>query len=169
MVKELIIENAEFFYRNFSGMPTALNPDGDYKVGVRIDGRRAKKLRSEGWNVKVAKNNKGKNLWMLPVRIELHDDGALSKAKLTTIGRILIQGNSESYPITEFNAGFLDYAEIKSAKVRILGWEYKRRDGTKTLVAYLRDCDVIVSNKISASRFYSLYNGRKARIAQLGK
>lgn len=169
MSKELVIENAEFFYRNFSGMPTALNPDGDYRVGVRIDGRRAKKLRSEGWNIKVAKNNKGKNLWILPVRIELHADNAFGKAKLNTIGRIMIQGTSESYPITEFNAGFLDYAEIKSARVRIIGWEYKKRDGEKILVAYLRECHVIVSNKISTSRFYSLYNGRQVQISKYGK
>ena len=168
MTKELVIENAEFFYRNFSGMPTALNPDGDYRVGVRIDGRRAKKLRSEGWNIKEAKN-KGKKLWMLPVKIELHADSVLDKAKLNTTGSIMIQGHDVSYPITEFNAGFLDYAEIKSAKVRIIGWEYKRKDGEKILVAYLRNCYVIVNNKMDTLRFYSLYNGRKARIASIGK
>lgn len=48
----LVIKDAEMYFKNFRGRELAFNPAGKRTFCVRIDGRKAKKLRKDGWAIK---------------------------------------------------------------------------------------------------------------------
>jgi hypothetical protein len=53
--KNLTIENAKIFWKNFSGRGSTFNAEGSRNFCVEIDKEDAKELKADGWNVKYSK------------------------------------------------------------------------------------------------------------------
>lgn len=51
----LTIENAEIFWKNFSGRGSQFNAEGSRNFCVNIDPENAEALKADGWNVKYSK------------------------------------------------------------------------------------------------------------------
>lgn len=74
----LQIDDARIIYRNFSGVGSKFNREGDRNFAVIIpDHEMAEELTKEGWNVKVKppRNDDDEPFMYLPVKIKFNDRG----------------------------------------------------------------------------------------------
>ena len=54
-ISEIVIRDAKFYFKNFSGAPGTYNDPGDRNFGVYIGEELAEELADAGWNVKYTK------------------------------------------------------------------------------------------------------------------
>ena len=126
----LQIDDAHIIYRNFSGVGSKFNREGDRNFAVYIaDEDVANELRDRGWNVKIKPPREdGDDPFMfLPVKIKFNDRGP---------SVYLVTGNKKT-PLNENTVSCLDDIDILSVDldIRPYDWEVNNKTGR---TAYLQ-------------------------------
>ena len=126
----LQIDDASIIYRNFAGVGSKFNREGDRNFAVRIpDTELADKLVEEGWNVKIKDPKEEGDLpfMFLPVKIKFNDRGPVVYLKT---GRNMVKLDEESISC-------LDNIDILGVDldIRPYDWEVNGKTGR---TAYLQ-------------------------------
>ena len=126
----LQIDDARIIYRNFSGVGSKFNREGDRNFAVYIDDEDiANELRDRGWNVKIKPPREdGDDPFMfLPVKIKFNDRGP---------SVYLVTGNKKT-PLNENTVSCLDDIDILSVDldIRPYDWDVNGKTGR---TAYLQ-------------------------------
>lgn len=126
----LQIDDARIIYRNFSGVGSKFNREGDRNFAVYIpDEDMANELKERGWNVKIKPPREdGDDPFMfLPVKIKFNDRGP---------SVYLVTGNKKT-PLNDNTISCLDDIDILSVDldIRPYDWEVNNKTGR---TAYLQ-------------------------------
>ena len=126
----LQIDDARIIYRNFSGVGSKFNREGDRNFAVYIpDEDMAEELKERGWNVKIKPPREdGDDPFMfLPVKIKFNDRGP---------SVYLVTGNKKT-PLNENTVSCLDDIDILSVDldIRPYDWDVNGKTGR---TAYLQ-------------------------------
>jgi len=126
----LQIDDARIIYRNFSGVGSKFNREGDRNFAIYIgDEDVANELRDRGWNVKIKPPREdGDDPFMfLPVKIKFNDRGP---------SVYLVTGNKKT-PLNENTVSCLDDIDILSVDldIRPYDWDVNGKTGR---TAYLQ-------------------------------
>ena len=141
----LQIDDASIIYRNFAGVGSKFNREGDRNFAVRIpDTELADKLVEEGWNVKIKDPKEEGNLpfMFLPVKIKFNDRGPVVYLKT---GRNMVKLDEESISC-------LDNIDILGVDldIRPYDWEVNGKTGR---TAYLQSICVTQDIDRFAARY----------------
>ena len=126
----LQIDDARIIYRNFSGVGSKFNREGDRNFAIYIsDEDMAEELKERGWNVKIKPPREdGDDPFMfLPVKIKFNDRGP---------SVYLVTGNKKT-PLNENTVSCLDDIDILSVDldIRPYDWDVNGKTGR---TAYLQ-------------------------------
>ena len=119
----LQIDDARIIYRNFSGVGSKFNREGDRNFAVYIpDEDMANELKERGWNVKIKPPREdGDDPFMfLPVKIKFNDRGP---------SVYLVTGNKKT-PLNENTVSCLDDIDILSVDLDIRPYDWEVNDKT---------------------------------------
>lgn len=141
----LQIDDASIIYRNFAGVGSKFNREGDRNFAVRIpDTELADKLVEEGWNVKIKDPKEEGDLpfMFLPVKIKFNDRGPVIYLKT---GRNMVKLDEESISC-------LDNIDILGVDldIRPYDWEVNGKTGR---TAYLQSICVTQDVDRFAARY----------------
>ena len=141
----LQIGDASIIYRNFAGVGSKFNREGDRNFAVRIpDTELADKLVEEGWNVKIKDPKEEGDLpfMFLPVKIKFNDRGPVVYLKT---GRNMVKLDEESISC-------LDNIDILGVDldIRPYDWEVNGKTGR---TAYLQSICVTQDIDRFAARY----------------
>ena len=141
----LQIDDASIIYRNFAGVGSKFNREGDRNFAVRIpDTELADKLVEEGWNVKITDPKEEGDLpfMFLPVKIKFNDRGPVVYLKT---GRNMVKLDEESISC-------LDNIDILGVDldIRPYDWEVNGKTGR---TAYLQSICVTQDVDRFAARY----------------
>ena len=126
----LQIDDARIIYRNFSGVGSKFNREGDRNFAIYIpDEDMANELKERGWNVKIKPPREdGDDPFMfLPVKIKFNDRGP---------SVYLVTGNKKT-PLNENTVSCLDDIDILSVDLDIRPYDWEVNDKTGR-TAYLQ-------------------------------
>lgn len=126
----LQIDDARIIYRNFSGVGSKFNREGDRNFAVYIpDEDMANELKERGWNVKIKPPREdGDDPFMfLPVKIKFND-------RRPSV--YLVTGNKKT-PLNENTVSCLDDIDILSVDLDIRPYDWEVNDKTGR-TAYLQ-------------------------------
>ena len=126
----LQIDDARIIYRNFSGVGSKFNREGDRNFAVYIpDEDMANELKERGWNVKIKPPREdGDDPFMfLPVKIKFNDRGP----------SVYLVTRNKKTPLNENTVSCLDDIDILSVDldIRPYDWEVNNKTGR---TAYLQ-------------------------------
>ena len=141
----LQIDDASIIYRNFAGVGSKFNREGDRNFAVHIpDTELADKLVEEGWNVKIKDPKEEGDLpfMFLPVKIKFNDRGPVVYLKT---GRKMVKLDEESISC-------LDNIDILGVDldIRPYDWEVNGKTGR---TAYLQSICVTQDIDRFAARY----------------
>lgn len=141
----LQIDDARIIYRNFSGIASKFNREGDRNFAVVIPNQEiADALIEEGWNVKIKPpREEGDSPFIyLPVKIKFNDRGP----------SVYLQTGDAVNKLHEDTVDCLDKIDISNVNldVRPYDWEVNGKTGR---TAYLQSLQVIQEVDRFASRF----------------
>lgn len=141
----LQIDDARIIYRNFSGVASKFNREGDRNFAVVIPKQEiADALIEEGWNVKIKPpREEGDSPFIyLPVKIKFNDRGP----------SVYLQTGDAVNKLNEDTVDCLDKIDISNVNldVRPYDWEVNGKTGR---TAYLQSLQVIQEVDRFASRF----------------
>jgi hypothetical protein len=126
--KNLTVENAKIRFRNFSGKEGRFNPAGQRNFCVFLDTPIAKKLESDGWNIR----------WLTPRDPEDEKQGYIqvSVSYKNMPPKIVMISNKSQTTLDENSVNVLDWAEIHYVDliIRPYNWEVNNKTGTKAYV-----------------------------------
>lgn len=130
----LQIDDARIIYRNFAGVGSKFNREGDRNFAVVIpDQELADHLVAEGWNVKIKppREDGDEPFMFLPVKVKFNDRGP---------NCYLISGRNQR-KLTEEMIDLLDDVDIRSVDLdlRPYDWEVNGKAGR---TAYLQSIEV---------------------------
>lgn len=133
----LEIEDARIIFRNFSGVGSKFNREGDRNFAVIIPTEEIKdKLVEAGWNVKIRppRDVDDSPFMYLPVKIKYNENGRGPAA-------YVVSGNKPTR-LNEDTIGMLDEIDIASVNMdlRPYDWEVNGKVGRS---AYLQSIEVI--------------------------
>ncbi len=157
--KNMVIENAQIQFRNFSGKEGNFNPEGNRNFCVFLDSNIANDMKEDGWNVK----------WLNP-RDEGDDPQAYLQVtvKFTNIPPkiVLVTSRGKSI-INEDEVKLLDTAEIERADMTITPykWEVNGKSGVK---AYLKTLYVTIAEDEFESRYSNVPDSMVGSIGGCG-
>ena len=131
----LQIEDARIIYRNFAGIGSKYNREGDRNFAVIIPNQEiADELIADGWAVKIKppKDDDDSPFMYLPVKVKFNNRGPAAYVK---------SGNSVQR-LNEDTIGMLDEIDIQSVDMdlRAYDWEVNGKTGRS---AYLQAINVI--------------------------
>lgn len=131
----LQIEDARIIYRNFSGVATKYNREGDRNFAVIIPNQEiCDQLIEEGWNVKIKppRDEDESSFMYLPVKVKFNNRGP---------GVYVVSGKNVQ-KLTEETIDMLDEIDISSVDMDLRGydWEVNGKTGRS---AYLQAINVI--------------------------
>lgn len=141
----LQIDDARIVYRNFSGMGSKFNREGDRNFAVVIPDRElADALVNEGWNVKIKppRDEDEAPFMYLPVKIKFNDRGP----------NVYLVTGDKMNRLDEHNVSLLDDVDIRSVDLdlRPYDWEVNGKSGR---TAYLQSIHVTQEIDRFAARY----------------
>ena len=131
----LQIEDARIIYRNFAGIGSKYNRDGDRNFAVIIPNQEiADELIADGWAVKIKppRDEDESPFMYLPVKVKFNNRGPAAYVK---------SGNSVQR-LNEETIGMLDEIDIQSVDMDLRGYDWEVND-KKGKSAYLQAINVI--------------------------
>lgn len=120
VTKNIEIENAHIFFKNFSGAPTQFNPNGgkrDFCVAIP-DADMAQKMRDDGWNIRVLAPREEGDTPLNYLRVNVGFEGRVPP-------HILMIANGTQTMLDESDVGNLDAADIKNVDLIIRPYNWK--------------------------------------------
>ena len=126
----LQIDDARIIHRNFSGVGSEFNREGDRNFSLVIEDRdTADALVEDGWNVKIREREDGEPPFMfLPVKCKFNDRGPVV---------VLISGSSQ-VELNEDNIDCLDNIDIARVDLDIRPYDWTLKSGKSGRAAYLQ-------------------------------
>lgn len=142
----LQIDDARIVYRNFSGVPSKFNREGDRNFAVVIETQeQADALIEEGWNVKIKppREDGDDPFIYLPVKIKFSDRGP----------SVYLRSGKAMRKLDEDTVDILDNVDILSVDmdIRPYDWEVNGKTGR---TAYLQSINVVQK----VDRFAEMYS-----------
>lgn len=139
------IDDARIIYRNFSGVGSQFNREGDRNFAVIIETEeQADALAAEGWNVKIKPPRiEGEGVFMfLPVKVKFSDFGP----------NVYLRSGRAMTKLDENSIGCLDNIDILGVDmdIRPYDWTVNGKDGR---TAYLESIHVTQSIDRFAERY----------------
>lgn len=146
---KLIIEDAKILYRNFSGLGSPYNREGDRNFNVIIDDPEvANQLQADGWNVKCRLPRDPEDLPLYHVKVNVNFKSARGpKIYLHT-------GSAMSY-LDETTVNELDQSDILTCDMIISPYHYER-NGQTGISAYLDTLHVVIKEDPFAHKYANL-------------
>lgn len=132
----LQIDEARIIFRNFAGVGSKFNREGDRNFAVIIPSEDiANRMREEGWNVKIkAPREEGDAPFMyLPVKVKFNERGP----------QIYLKTGSTVNKLNENTISCLDKLDILSVDMDIRPYDWEMSDGKTGRSAYLQSMQVI--------------------------
>lgn len=152
----LVIKDAEIRFKNFRGKESTFNPAGRRNFWVRIDGRKAKKLKKEGWAIKELRLENGKKRWFLPVTI--YESWADTKMNSKVVVIMSDGALKVCKQLNDHSLGLLDIVDIEHFNMVIRGYEYNV-NGRHGIKAYLRNANFYIPDSISTVKIVNFLEG----------
>lgn len=145
----LQIDDARIIYRNFSGLGSKFNREGDRNFAVIISNQEiADALIAEGWNVKIRppREDGDEPFMYLPVKVKFNDRGPI----------IYLKTGKAMNKLDEESIDCLDHVDILSVDmdIRPYDWEVNGKVGRS---AYLQSICVTQEVDRFADRFNEEY------------
>lgn len=132
---QIIIENAEILFRNFSGKEGMYNAEGDRNFCVLIDGELADQLIDDGWNVKELKPREEGEAPRPYIQVSVKYRGRSGAAvKPPAIVLITSRGRTS---LDEDECEILDWVDIANVDLIIRPYEWAV-NGKSGIKAYLK-------------------------------
>ena len=131
----LQIEDARIIYRNFAGIGSKYNREGDRNFAVIIPNQEiADELIADGWAVKIKppRDEDDSPFMYLPVKVKFNNRGPAAYVK---------SGNSVQR-LNQDTIGMLDEIDIQSVDMDLRGYDWEVND-KKGRSAYLQAINVI--------------------------
>lgn len=130
----LQMDEARIIFRNFSGLASKFNREGDRNFAVIIPTREmCNALLDEGWNVKIRPaRDEGEDEFMyLPVKVKFNDKGP----------RVFLKAGNSITELDEETVGILDDIDIANIDmdIRPYRWTVNNKEG---VTAYLQSMEV---------------------------
>ncbi len=148
MVKNnIVIENAQIGFRNFSGNAGKFNPAGRRNFCVFLDNDLGKVLESDGWNVRWLQPKDADDEPKPYLQVAVSYDNIPPKIVLVTKkGKTILDDTS---------VNILDWAEISSVDliIRPYNWEVSGKGGVK---AYVKSMYVSIVEDEFESKYYDV-------------
>ena len=141
----LIIENAHILFRNFSGVESKFNREGDRNFCVMIDDpQKAQQMMDNGWNVKTLAPREDGDETKYYIQVTVRFDNFPP--------RVIMVTRKKQTPLTEETVGNLDFAEIRNVDLTInpSKWEVNGKTGLK---AYLKEMYVAIEESVFADKY----------------
>lgn len=132
----LEIEDARIIFRNFAGVASKFNREGNRNFSILIPNEEiANELIEDGWNVKIRppREDGDAPFMHLPVKIQFNSRGPAA---------YVISGNNPARRLNEDTIGMLDEIDIASVNmdIRPYDWDVNGKQGR---AAYLQAIEVI--------------------------
>ena len=131
----LQIDDAIIIFRNFSGVGSKYNREGDRNFAVVIPSEDiANKLIDDGWNVKIkpARDEDDQPFMFLPVKIKFNERGPA----------VYVESGSNIRRLAESNVNIIDNIDISSVDMDIRPYEWDV-NGKQGKTAYLQSIKII--------------------------
>lgn len=130
----LQMDEARIIFRNFSGLASKFNREGDRNFAVIIPTREmCNALLDEGWNVKIrpARDEGEEEFMYLPVKVKFNDKGP----------RVFLKAGNSITELDEETVGILDDIDIANIDmdIRPYRWNVNNKEG---VTAYLQSMEV---------------------------
>lgn len=146
---KLIIEDARILYRNFSGVGSSYNREGDRNFNVIIDNPDdAAMLQDAGWNIKCRVPRD-------PDELPLHHMKVNVNFKSLRGPKIYLHTGSNVVLVDETTVADLDQDDILSCDMIISPYHYERNNGSG-ISAYLDTLHVVVKEDPFAHKYANL-------------
>lgn len=118
----LQIDDARIIYRNFSGLGSKFNREGDRNFSIVIDDQNvADALIEAGWNVKIKNRGADEDPFMhLPVKVKFNDRGPT----------VYLKSGSALNKLDEESVECLDHIDILSVDLDIRPYDWIIHEGT---------------------------------------
>lgn len=142
----LQIDDARIIYRNFAGVGSKFNRDGDRNFAVIIPNQEiADELIEAGWNIKIKppRDDQDMPFMYLPVKIKFNDRGP---------NVYLVTGNRRN-PLNEETISCIDDIDISSVNLDIRPYDWGPVNGKYGRTAYLQAMEVIQEIDRFAARY----------------
>lgn len=134
-MNNLIIENAQLIFKNFSGTKGRFNPEGLRNFCVLLDSDVAKELKDDGWNVKYLRPREEGDEEQAYLQVKVRFDNRPPK--------IIIVSSTGKSQINEDEVNILDWAEIENIDLNINPYKWER-NGDSGITAYLKSMFVTI-------------------------
>lgn len=133
--ENIVVENAKLMFRNFSGTEGKYNPAGRRNFCVFLDMDVAKRLKEDGWNIRVLqpRDEDGEEQAYLQVKVSFDNKPP----------KIVMVSSKGKTAVTEETVSILDWADIKTADLVISPYPYDV-NGKRGISAYLKTLYVTI-------------------------
>lgn len=152
-IPTLCIEDAEIFWRNFSGREQQFNEAGERNFCVYIDDEEtAQKLIEDGWNVKIKQPYGDDTEPRYFIKVKVSFTSNVPPLIVLKKGRVTAE-------LDEDTVGRLDSADITYVDLEINPYDYgSKRGGKPAYSAYVKEMYVTIAE----SRFATKYAAKEA-------
>lgn len=149
---KLTIEDAEIFWKNFSGRGSQFNAEGDRNFCVYIDPAVVPTMKEDGWNVKYSKprDEGDEPLPYIPVKVA-YENFPPKVYMVTSRNQTLLD---------EDTIGELDRAEIERVDLVISPYHWTLKNGNSGIKAYVDTMYVTIAED---------FGGRYSQIPEMNE
>lgn len=125
MNKNVVIENAEIIFRNFSGKEGKYNPPGRRNFCVLLDDKVASNMKKDGWNIRYLRPRDEEDKERAYMQVSVNYDYRPPK-----VVQITRNGKTQ---LGEEEVGMLDWAELEKVdlEIRPYNWDINGKSGIK--------------------------------------
>ena len=147
-IKNIEIEDAKIFWRNFRGRASEYNAEGQRNFCVFLeDEELAEKLAQDGWNVRFPKNRTEDDSRQPFIQVSVKFDPYPPNINMITASKGTVK-------LDEGNVGLLDDADIETVDIRIRPYNWTLQDGRSGVKAYVKDMCVTIQEDPFAAKYY---------------
>ena len=146
---KLLIEDGRILYRNFSGVGSDYNHEGDRNFNAVIDDPDvAQQMQNDGWNVKFRQPRDPQDPGTHHIKVNVNYRSARGP-------RIFMHTGNNVIELNEQTVGQLDQADILSCDMLISPYHYER-NGNSGLSAYLDTLHVVIKEDPFAHKYANM-------------